>query len=157
MVNQRHFDCPSVVRTLGLPRDFQIMKWVANVVVDNHFNPPVVRRRGGQLQPVRKVRADERFVVVNRVTGWQVRVHSVKHTLRAFVKWLLWRFRKDNDALVLDRVTRFDPSLPISPPLFAPPTTQVLVFRMFLFGIWRVLCLICWELWEVAWVVYDLE
>jgi len=156
MVNQRQFDCPSVVRTLGLPRDFQIMKWVANVVVDNHFSPPLVRRRGGQLQPVRKVAADERFVVVNRVTGWQVRVHSVRHTLRAFVKWLLWRFRRDHDKLVLDRVTRFDPVLPIAPPLFASPLAQVLVFRMLLFGTWRVLCLVCRELWEIAWVLYDL-
>jgi hypothetical protein len=73
----RQFKAPTVVRTLGLPRDFQV----------------VIRKVW-----VRKANARAAFNVVHRPTGWSLRVRCVAHTLRAFVKWLLWRFRRDMPA-----------------------------------------------------------
>jgi len=80
MESHRKFVVPTVVRTLGLPRDWQLYS-------------------GGSLRrprvAVAKCSAQLPFIVGDRTDPLlRLRVHSVKHTHRAFVKWVLWRFRK---------------------------------------------------------------
>lgn len=123
------FQLPKTVRTLGLPRDFQI----------------VVAGR-----EVRAARANRPFVVVSRTNpSFRVRVPRVRHTLGAFVRWLLWRYKKQfgvwsptkGEKIIRLRPIRLSP---FSPPLLADPFSVIcflwavtMVLRMVSAAAWR--------------------
>jgi len=106
----------SVVRTLNLPRDFQL----------------VLRRRD-----VRKVDATRGFGVRHRLhAGFWVGVRSVSHTARAFAKYVLHRLKKFLEKLepVSAVAVRF-PSFTVQPLLFPPIGCVLYVVYFF----WRLL------------------
>jgi len=73
-LKRRSFVRPTVVRTLGLPRDFQLVVGARDVRKADAQGPFLIRHRS---QP-----------------AFRLPVRSVAHTLRAFVKWVLWRYAK---------------------------------------------------------------
>jgi len=84
---------PTWIRTLGLPRDFQL----------------VAGRRD-----VRKADAQSGFLVRHReYSGFRMGVAKVSHTLKAFVRYILYRFQKWYREFFLGVVENLLPSQPV--------------------------------------------
>jgi hypothetical protein len=115
-----------------------------------------------RTRSVRKVSAQQPFTVLHRPTGWKVRVHSVKHTLRAFVKWLLWKFRQ---WLGRCPMKASGPMATGRSPLFQPGWS-LLAGVMTLSGVLSLLCVSLWVvggraldhlLWRIWWLRFELR
>jgi len=88
----RQFTRPTWIRTLGLPRDFQL----------------VAGRRD-----VRKTDAQSGFLVRHReYSGFRVGVVRVSHTLKAFVRYILHRFKMWYRTMFLGALEHVMPSQP---------------------------------------------
>jgi len=89
----RQYTKPTWIRTLGLPRDFQL----------------VAGRRD-----VRKADAQNGFLVRHRnYSGFRMGVAKVSHTLKAFVRYVLHRFKKWYREFFLGVVENLLPSQPV--------------------------------------------
>jgi len=139
---------PTVVRTLGLPRDFQlVVRGVEYLAAQRGTGRMKVFRSPDT--DVRKVRADTPFFVRCRVGPfWQIRVHSVRHTLRAFVKWLLWRYKKDMQRLL---GPQFEQPSGVPPVSMVPYILVPVLFFCLTVALWwlarRALDELRWQLW----------
>jgi len=97
---------PTRIRTLSLPRDFQLRSFVAG--------------------DVRVAPAQSRFIVVNRVHRWfRLTVRGVYGTISSFVRWLLFRFR-----------VAWERRYPYEPPWVVGFARRVFHFVCFLALVW---------------------
>jgi len=155
-ITKRGLVRPTVVRTLGLPRDFQIYlegtRYAAGVYTRGPRYGEVRWLRAPEVA-VRKASTDKPFIIRSRVApGWRLFVRCVKHTHRALVKWVLWRYRKYVEGLlpVSESLGGQESLLPLAKPLIS---TLVAVLSFFL-CLFRALRRVPWLLWVgIDWVL----